>query len=337
MTPSRLWLQIFIAGFAVIAALLAVTLATPVPYGDLSRIGRISDGEFGWHRPAPQVDPAYLRSWAPSDAEILVIGDSFSMTGRWQSALVRSGYTVSTIFWNHFGNALCDDFEAWLAQSGFKGKLVIVESTERLLNERLTASAQCRTAKIAMRTNAVEFLPPPEIPPRSMLNWSAKLTTGWISYFNTRRAKSSNDVFDAGKNAIVRPVPDGCALFSHQLCDKALFFGDDEDNGELTPKDVAIMQAFNKAHASIPIVWTVIPNKTTVYVEPDHSKDFAASFRQSGLGPDLFGFATEEKTQIQDFFFPNDTHLSMHGQLALGQRMLEVVRKFVPQPSARAS
>jgi hypothetical protein len=49
MNPAKLWLRVFLAGFVVIAALLVVTLFTPVPYGDLSRIGRVSEHEFGWN------------------------------------------------------------------------------------------------------------------------------------------------------------------------------------------------------------------------------------------------------------------------------------------------
>jgi hypothetical protein len=40
--------------------------------------------------------------------------------------------------------------------------------------------------------------------------------------------------------------------------------------------------------------------------------------------------------QVRDFYFPNDTHISMHGQLALGEIMLAQVRKLMPEPPARA-
>ena len=36
MTPAKLWLRIFVAGFLLISSLLVLTLATPIPYGDLS-------------------------------------------------------------------------------------------------------------------------------------------------------------------------------------------------------------------------------------------------------------------------------------------------------------
>ena len=48
--------------------------------------------------------------------------------------------------------------------------------------------------------------------------------------------------------------------------------------------------------------------------------------------PELFAFALNQKSRIRDFYFPNDTHLSMFGQLALGERMLEAIGTIVPPP-----
>ncbi len=94
---------------------------------------------------------------------------------------------------------------------------------------------------------------------------------------------------------------------------------------------------FADAYTKRDIMWMIIPNKTTVYVRPEHSKDFVTALKQNGAGPDLFTFGLEEKSKVRDFFFPNDTHLSMHGQLVLGQRMLEAVKQIMPPPSAKPS
>ena len=42
-----------------------------------------------------------------------------------------------------YGNALCPDFDAWIRRAGFRGRLVIVESVERMLSQRAAASARC--------------------------------------------------------------------------------------------------------------------------------------------------------------------------------------------------
>jgi hypothetical protein len=338
MKPAKLWLQVFTAGFVVIVALLIVTLYTPVAYGDLSRIGQVSEHEFGWQREPPPVERQYLRASRVTEADVLVIGDSFSMTYRWQSALTRQGLRVTTIYWGQFGvEALCDDFDEWLDKAGFRGKLVVIESIERLLRERLENTQKCAKMEKPFESKIEPFYESPEHVPGFALNWKAKLMAGYITYENTREAKESDGATLAGKGTWVRPVVDGCDMFSNRLCDKALFFKDDDDNGELTVENITQMRAFNKAHPARSIIWMVIPNKTTTYVQLDHSKDFVTAFAQSGLGPDLFTFAKEQKTKIRDFYFPNDTHLSMYGQLAVGDVMLEAVRKIIPQPPAKPS
>jgi hypothetical protein len=337
MTPAKLWLQIFAAGFAIVVAMLIVTLSTPIPYGDLSRIGLVSDHEFGWQLEPPHVEPRYLRGSPITEADILVLGDSFSMTYRWQSVLKKQGYRISTVYWGELGESLCDDFDAWLDRAGFRGKLVVIESVERLLNERLVNTQKCAKMLKPIEPLAKPFFESPEHVPGFALNWTAKLTSGYTTYRNTRAAKQTDGATLASDVTWVRPVPDGCSVFSNRLCEKALFFKQDDDNGELTVENVAQMEAFNRAHPSRSIMWMVIPNKTTTYVMPDHSKDFVTAFTRAGLGPDLFTYAREQRTKIRDFYFPNDTHLSMHGQLAVGQIMLEAVRKIVPQPPVKPS
>jgi len=337
MTPAKLWLQLFTAGFAVIVAMLIVTLNTPIPYGDLSRIGLVSDHEFGWQLEPPHVERKYLRASPIKEADILVIGDSFSMTNRWQSVLQKQGYRVSTIFWGEFRETLCDDFDAWLDRAGFKGKLVVIESVERLLADRLANTQKCKAMNKLPESRIEPFFESPDQVPGFALNWKGKLTSGYVTYRNTHAAMETEGPTLAAKQTWVRPVPDGCSMFSNRFCSKALFFKDDDDNGELTVEHVEQMRAFSEAHRARSIMWMVIPNKTTTYVMPERSKDFVTAFAKAGLGPDLFTFAKEQKSKIRDFYFPNDTHLSMHGQLALGDLMLGAVRKIFPQPPAKPS
>ncbi|RYF75232.1 MAG: hypothetical protein EOO22_05280 [Comamonadaceae bacterium] len=306
-----------------------------MPYGDLSRLGRISDTEFGW-LDAPATVPAPFLRGSPLDrADVLVIGDSFSMTHRWQSVLVKDGLRVTTIYWGQIGETLCADLGDWLERAGFRGKLVVIESVERLLAERLAATAKCVTMKRPFAARETPFLEPLDAVPGFSLNWGAKLTTGVATWLNTRRAIKTPGATWADLNVRVRPVERGCELFSHRLCGKALFFGEDDDNGELSASHVQAMQSFTTAHRGTPLLWMVVPNKTTVYLEPTHSKAFVDAFGPSGLGPDLFEFARVRRDRSKDFYFPNDTHLSMRGQLALGDLMLQEVRKIVPAATAR--
>lgn len=336
MTPAGLWLRIFFIGFVLTAALLLVTLWTPAPYGDLSRLGQLSEHEFGWREPPPALPLKLMRGVPMDKADVLVVGDSFSMTFAWQTALARAGYRVTTIYWGHLPG-LCKDFSQWVMRAGFRGELIVVQSIERLLAERLDRSEACDAMPPgAPKIKLEPFIQPLLAVPGFKLNVDAKLTTGLITYRNTRRARKSPDVQFADR-VRVRTVPDGCAYFSHRLCEKALFFPEDSTKVELSERMVKQMEAFNRAHRSIPVLWMVVPDKTTVYVEPEHSARFVAALNAARLGPDLFAAARHARRTVRDLYFPNDTHLSMHGQLWVGELMLAVVRETVGRSSSKLS
>jgi len=334
MSPAKLWLRVFFAGFAVIVAMLLMTLFTTVPYGDLSRLSRLSDYEFGWQQPPPPVpEKQFLVGTPLAAADIVVIGDSFSMTHVWQAELVRAGYKVTTIYWGSYRETMCSDVQQWLIDAGFRGKLVIFESVERLLKERLKLSTQCAhmTAPFVPRLVApvVAFNEKPGF----TLNSTATLPTGIITWDRTRRARAATgDIsFD---ETLVRAVPDGCALFSNRMCPKVLFFKQDLKVGELDASDFERMKEFNAKHTLIPFVWMVLPDKTTTYLDPNHSKPFRDVYVPAKLGPDFFTMATENRLKYKDFYFPNDTHMSTYGQDILGKMMLQAVREVLVKPAA---
>lgn len=327
MAPAKLWLSIFLSGFAVCACLLLQSLLTLAPYGDLSRVGRVSEDDFGWTIEPPHIGSSLLHGAPVDKADILVIGDSFSAPHVWQSALVKEGHAVATMYWSQIDEMLCADFEEWLSQIGFRGKLVVIESVERLLNVRLAHSRRCTPLKRPL-TAAVEPASPPLAQvPAFALNWDAQLFSGWMTNRCTRAAIAGKVRSGCNSMTLARPVADGCALFSHRRCDMALFLADDLNHGELTAANVAGMQAFSNTHAKMPVLWMVVPNKWTAYLEPARSQAFVGALRQTDLGPDLFAFVQQEKTAMRDFYFPNDTHISTRGLLVLGERMAQAVKQ----------
>ena len=333
-----LWLATFGVGFAIISALLVWTLFTPAPYGDLTRIGRLSETQFGWRHDPPVVDPAHLRAVPLDQADILVLGDSFSMTYRWQAALVQAGYKVSTTYWGQVGY-MCGDFTDWVRREGFKGRMVIVESVERAFDERMRRSEQCsRMVERRLELKTEPFLGPLTQKPAPGLNWAAKLTTGPITWLDTRKAMRAQGDTQHGDETLVRIVPDGCKQFSNLACDRVPFFKEDIDNGPLTAQTFERMQRLTVANPSLDLLWMIIPNKTTVYLDPQHSAPFVALMKANpALGPDLFTWAQEARFNTRDFYFPNDTHLSMLGQVSLGKAMLQEVEKRLGRPGRAGS
>jgi len=337
MTLAKVWLRLFVTGYVAVFAMWLVSLTSLPPYGDLTRIGHLAEEDFGWTKPAPTVEAAYLKGVPVDQADILVIGDSFSMTLYWQASLVKAGYRVSTTYWGQYGTVMCKDFDQWIERAGFKGKLIIFESVERLLDERTVDGQTCDKVVKPFSAKLEPFVKPAELPgPDALPNWSARFDTGPVAYYNSWRAKKSPVELLFNKNAWVRSLPEGCKYFSHRECDKLPVFVDDEGNGPLTTGTLDRIKTFAGKHSTIPQLWMVIPNKTTVYLKPDFSKDFVQGFRDAKLGPDLYAFARDKGHQMQDFYFSNDTHLSMHGQLALGEYMLGVVRDLLPIQQTKA-
>lgn len=338
MKLAHLWLRIYAAGFLICVALLIVSVLTPISYGDLTRVGRISESAFGWRKELPAIDPVNLKDSPLADADIVVVGDSFSLKYAWQSVLIKAGYRVTTTHWDRTG-ALCTDFGNWLLKSGFHGKLVIIESVERLLPERLAALNSCSTMQHSFES-IVPTPPSSRTPPKFALNWNAKLMSGAMTFKNTRDIKNATGVWnievpDWGYAIAAHPLPEGCRQFSNHMCEKGLFLIPDENYPRLTSASVAAIQRFEKSAAPWQVMWMVIPNKETVYVKPDHGKDFTPAFNQARLGPDLFAFAEQQRLRIVDLYEPNDTHLSISGYLAFGERMLQAVRNtLAPRPAA---
>ncbi|VTU20063.1 hypothetical protein H6CHR_01310 [Variovorax sp. PBL-H6] len=337
MTLAKVWLRIFVTGYVAVFAMWLVSLTTLPPYGDLTRIGHLAEEDFGWTKPGPTVDPAYLKAAPVGEADVLVIGDSFSMTLYWQASLVKAGYRVATTYWGQYGTVMCKDFDQWLQRAGFKGKLIIFESVERLLDERTVDGQACNKVVKPFESKLEPFVKPATLPgPDALPNWTARFDTGPEAYYNSWRAKRSSVDLLFNKNTWVRSFPEGCKYFSHRECNKLPVFVDEEGNGPLTTGTLERIKTFAAQHPAIPQLWMVIPNKATVYLRPEFSKDFVKGFVEAKLGPDLYAFSREKSAQIQDFFFSNDTHLSMHGQLALGEHMLGVVREVLPVPQAKS-
>lgn len=349
--PARIWLGVFATGFAVIVAMFLSTLFTQPAEGGLTRIGRVSEDAFGWRSTPPDIPMANVRGWAPAEADILVIGDSFSMYYAWQAPLVAAGYKVSTTHWDRSG-PLCADFPDWLKSIGFRGRLVILESIERLLPERLEQAQACQTmVRRPLAALPVPTQSPAQPPPPFRLNWESPLVTGLLTYLNTRRIVESPGVvnmerdwlgdllFSSPATDICRrlgnhacdkifssPVADGCAQFSSRVCNKSLFLITDRSNRQLQPQDAEFMAAFAKRAAPVKVMWMVVPNKTTVYLDIHNAQAFAARSNALAVGPDLFAMAQEQRRRIIDLYWPNDTHWSMQGQLYFGRRMVEAVQ-----------
>ena len=326
----RLWLRVFCSALAAVLALLLGTLLTPPFRGDLTRLGRLSETEFGPTLVQSVVPPALRVSSALQEADVLVIGDSFSAPLRWQSVLVERGLRVATVGWQTLG-PLCADLGEVLRAQGFRGSAVVVESVERGLSTLLDAAHACthtRPGRLQMQPAPRDWDPAGPFG----LNTRETLFTGLLTQWHTHRARTSPDeelrhTTDGADRVRIQRVPDGCQRFSHRLCERGLFFADDRTAAPFDATLLDKLQRLSHRHADLSVTWVVVPNKSSVYLSPKHAPDAAAALETGGFGPDLFRLFTETSRQQRDLYQPNDTHLSPAGDRLLGERIADWLRR----------
>lgn len=325
-TPLRLWLQVFGVVLVTVVVLLVWTLLTPPFQGDLTRLGRLSETAFGPTQPTQPIDPALRVSSALHEADVLVIGDSFSRPLLWQSVLVARGLRVATADWQAVG-PLCTDLAEVLRTQGFRGRAVVIESVERGLQSVLDAAQTCthtrpgafhalRTRQPARDWNAAGAFG---------LNTRETLFTGLLTAWHTHRARTSEAPelvhrTDGAARVRIQHLPDGCARFSHRLCTRGLFFADDRTAPPFTAATVSRLQQLAARHPGLALTWLVLPNKSSVYLEPERASTAAATLETTRLGPDLFAPFVRDSRQMRDLYSPNDTHLSPEGYRRAGQQ-----------------
>ncbi len=295
--------------------------------GDLTRMGMLPEENFGWLSPQPQINKNYLKSSSWQDADVLVIGDSFSEKLVWQSKLVESGLKVRTEHWSNLG-AICEDFNDWLQGNNFKGRFIIIQSVENSFAPRLKKSIACK------KTN-YKFLKPKEfvINQERMISnpvfGGGQLDIGLRTWMNKRlyEKKVSDPAFTHWKvnqNVSVHRMQNGCELFSHKNCNDVLFFElvGMGDANEVT-KNMLTLQNRIKANN---LIWLVIPDKETVYMNRDVS--FWTISQTQSKSVDVLSYLKKAVNAKEiDVYFGNDTHLSPKGYGFVGDSVLDYLKR----------
>jgi hypothetical protein len=294
--------------------------------GDLTRMAMLPEDDFGWLAPQPGVDKTNLVSARWQDADVLVIGDSFSEKLIWQSKLVESGLKVRTESWSNIG-AICEDFDGWLQKNQFRGRYIIIQSVENSFAPRLKKSIACKKINY-------KFLKPKEIAVAQERNFhnpvfgGGQLDVGIRTWLNKREyAKKANDPefksWRVNKNVSVRRMQEGCELFSHKRCNDVLFF---ELVGMGNPDDVNNDMVFLQNRIKEKnIIWLVIPDKETVYLERDTS--FWKISQHQSKSIDVIAHLHKAVNDKEvDLYFGNDTHLSPKGYGIVGKAVLDYLK-----------
>lgn len=303
--------------------------------GDLTRIGMLPESAFGWRKPQPAIDPAWLTQSPLQEADVLVLGDSFSDTRVWQTALTRRGLKVHTTHWGKT-NGVCADFEPWLRTQGFRGQYVVLQIIERNFQDEIGKYVNCRQTQVRLRV----FSDKGHSPPITSFNpdqtdYSGRFSVGIQTARNYRdyeRISGSPDfkVAVLPNGTKVARIDKGCELFSHRRCADNLFLGADQPTDIAEPA-LQNMHTLNARLQHITPIWAIVPNKSTAYLYPD--KQFWNQAEKLFHAPNLLRMtqqAIAEKTI--DLYPANNTHFSTTGYLLMGEAIYQSIRLAEESP-----
>ena len=298
--------------------------------GDLTRVGVLPESLFGWRKSQPVV-PADLLVQSPmGEADVLVVGDSFSDGLVWQTVLVGSGFKVRTLSWDTV-RGVCDDTVGRLRALGFNGRYVVLEVIERNLQSTLDRSLACHEATFHLgpRDDARRGPPlvrsdPDNLPSSGRLSIGIKTALNAARYLTAARQPGFG-MLQASSDVTVARVKDGCQLFSHTACEDTLYFTS-EASADADPRAVQKMVGLNSRLSGITPIWAVVPNKSSVYLGPDEVF-WTQAVRQLRSVDLLRASRQALADRVVDLYPANNTHYSTSGYLMMGREILGVLRE----------
>lgn len=297
--------------------------------GELTRMGLLPESLFGWTKQQPAIDAQWMQQSSLKEADVLVIGDSFSDSRVWQTVLTQNGMKVRTESWDSL-RGVCENFMQWIRSQGFAGQFVVLESIERNVENDLKRSVACQQTQYHSNpnTDAMRY-PPARLFDVSFGNYSGKLSTGIRTKLNVWKYERLSHSADfkswlLPNDVKLSRIPNGCGLFSHARCGDALFYAidkvEDVDNSALENFD-----RLNSRMVGIIPIWVVVPNKSTAYLYPN--KQFWTQAQQRFHSPDLLNMTRHAiENGTVDLYPANGTHFSTTGYLMMGEEIYKTIR-----------
>ncbi len=301
--------------------------------GELTRMGLLPESIFGWTKQQPVIDAKWMQQTSLKEADVLVIGDSFSDSRVWQTVLTQHGMKVRTESWDSL-RGVCDDFTPWVRSQGFAGQFVVLESIERNVENDLKRSVACPQMQYHPNPNTDALRYPPALSfDVNSGNYSGKLSTGIKTKLNVwkyeRLSKSADfKSWQMPNDVKMARISKGCTLFSHARCDDTLFYAVDR----VEDVDNSALQNFDRLNSSmegITPIWAVVPNKSTAYLYPN--KQFWIQAKRRYHSPDLLNMTQRAiENGTVDLYPANGTHFSTSGYLMMGEEIYKTMRLARP-------
>ncbi|MGQ5525276.1 hypothetical protein ACUHMQ_18720 [Chitinimonas sp. PSY-7] len=297
--------------------------------GDLTRLAQLPESDFGPQQAQPSISNKWQVNTPIAQADMLIIGDSFSMGHEWQSRIQERGIKTATVHWDSLRscdrrNASYGDFLVRLIrESGFKGRYIMLESVEREFEQRMQLRCDRVTATPAnlSLSGYSAAASKPEI-----LGWGWVYKALWHKLVLQR--KPQEKTFGGAKVVAMA----GCNLFSNLRCDYGLFYKNDFRKPSFTSaQQVAAIDA-RLRELNVQPLWLIIPDKSTAYLgygvnnEQPYVNIWQTLAQQTTVKSlDLGELLRQQSHQQRDLYLPNNTHLGNAGYLYLGDLVLQVL------------
>jgi hypothetical protein len=328
--------------FVLIAALnIGLSLRFGPIRGDLARVGGFAELDY---RPGvPQADARIApNTVALADADVVVLGDSFSNKLLWQGELeALTGQRTLTF---QYGQVGCiSNWLRWLHGMQLKPNAqVIIESSERSFVARFNQMAECPKFTPVPVHRHLESGPKPWFDPDLSLDI---IYQGRVLLNSVRLGKQ--DVYRAGETVNVALKRED--RFTNHRSDRLMYHIDDEGKNDWTPAQLGNALAGLKAEQAAfsasgqKLSMLVMPDKSSVYrddiVAPRTRMSSATrDLQAAGLfGMDTLACFRTLATAMPDFYLPDDTHVSPNGFRLVAASLAHGQQCAVPAASAPAS
>ena len=316
------------ATFALLAAVnIGLSLRFGAIGGDLARLGGFAARDYapGVAQPAPRIAPNTV---ALEDADVVVLGDSFSNRLLWQGEFeAMTGQHTLTF---QYGEAGCiSNWLQWLHAQRLKpGALVVVETVERSYVARFSQLTSC-----------------PKVTPLPMHRHLAVDEKSWMdSGFSLDIVYQMRVLVNSIKLGSQTSYRSGetvnAALkrndrFTDRRADRLLYHRDDETKDAWRASELASAQAqlerersaFEQRGQRFQVL--VIPDKSSVYredlVEPRiRAVSLTQDLRQAGLAAVDTGACFRSLARaMPDFYLPDDMHVGVNANRLIAAAIVQ--------------
>ncbi len=299
--------------------------------GDLTRLGHLSERDFGWNQAQPSLSVDLNRDGGQPD--VLILGDSFSEKNVWQTvARQSSGLHFLTYQWQGLDDPAC--LKTWIQavhERHPQTRVLLIETVERQFIGRFSAAQKSCPGALPepvriKRDHTLDrrplFAVDTMLPD---LKYAVQaLRTTWQPFPKPMRSGAT----------VIAPLMTG-HLFSNRKSSTLLYYRDDDLKQHWSEADMARsintlkdIQEFAQA-LGMTVSTMVVPDKSSVYgpfmKQPQFKHPppnvWQALAQQDIRHVDLEKPLSRQAPLTQDLYLPDDTHMSTEGYVLIGQSL----------------